>query len=463
MKKPVIPSDDDEIVALNDDIRRSSEPNEEANNVANYPRETKRRVRTRLIHGVGRSRKWDYNHHVVPPITSSATFRLDSARRGAQGFVEFAHLSPDAADRAPIYIYDRLDEPTRGMLEENLAVAERGEMAVCFATGMAAISAALGVLTRTGDHIIAHRTLYGCTYSLLNNWLSRCGIHLSLVDLNDPTVLREAERDATRVIYFETPVNPDMQLIDIAAVRREVDRLNEYRSEERRIRIVVDNTFATPYCQRPLTLGADVVVESLTKGIGGFGTDMGGVVVGPNDLRDPVMLYRKDFGGTLSPKAAWSSLVYGLPSLAARMANYQKSAHHVAKFLENHPKVRRVLYPGLPSFPEYELAKRQMVTEDGKFAPGSMIYFVLRDDATVANAGERLIDWVAEHAYCITLAVSLGQIKTLIECPYTMTHAALPVEQKVADGLEPAGIRLSIGLEDWHDLTDELAAALDSI
>lgn len=448
---------EDEIVALSDEIQLKPE------SVENGPPESQRRIRTRLIHGVGRSRRWDYAHHVVPPITSSATFRLDSARRGAQGFVEFAHLSPDSETRAPIYIYDRLDEPTRGMLEDNLAAAEHGESAVCFASGMAAISAALGVLTRTGDHIIAHRTLYGCTYSLLTNWLSRIGIHLTLIDLNDPTVLREAERDATRVIYFETPVNPDMQLIDIAAVRRELDRLNEYRSEDRRMRIVVDNTFATPFCQRPLTLGADLVVESLTKGIGGFGTDMGGVVVGPKSLRDSIMLYRKDFGGTLSPKAAWSSLVYGLPSLAARMANYQKSAHHVARFLEQHPKVRRVLYPGLPSFPEYELAKRQMLNEEGKFAPGSMIYFVLRDDLDGGNPAERLIDWVAEHAYCITLAVSLGQIKTLIECPYTMTHAALPVEQKIADGLEPNGVRLSVGLEDWHDLIDELSAGLDSI
>jgi len=452
--------EEDDVLALSDEIQREAETNGHGNGEARYPHEKQRRIRTRLIHGVGRSRKWDYNHHVVPPISSSATFRLDSARRGAQGFVDFAHLSPDSESHTPIYIYDRLDEPTRAMLEENLAVAEHGEMAVCFASGMAAISAAIGVLTHSGDHVIAHRTLYGCTYSLLTNGLSRYNIHLTLVDLNDPAVLRDAERDATRIIYFETPVNPDMQLIDIGAVRREVDRLNEYRSEDRRIRIVVDNTFATPFCQRPLTLGADIVVESLTKGVGGFGTDMGGVVVGPRDLRDPIMMYRKDFGGTLSPKAAWSTLVYGLPSLGARMANYQKTAHHVARFLEGHPKVRRVLYPGLPSFPEYELAKRQMITEDGKFAPGSMIYFVLRSDADDDNPGERLIDWIAENSYCITLAVSLGQVKTLIECPYTMTHAALPLEQKLADGLEPGGIRLSVGLEDWRDITDELSEAL---
>ncbi|MCK6457068.1 MAG: PLP-dependent transferase [Phycisphaerae bacterium] len=427
-----------------------------------YPRETQRRTRTRLIHGLGRSRKWDYNHHVVPPISSSVTFRLDSARRGAQGFVDFAHLDPESESHAPIYIYDRLDEPTRGMLEENLAVAEHADVAVCFASGMAAISAALGVLAQSGQHVVAHRTLYGCTYSLMTNWLPRFGVTASFVDLASTGGFDAAVQPNTRVVYFETPVNPDMQLIDIAAVRREVDRINAARSEKDRLWIVVDNTFASPFCQRPLDLGAHVVIESLTKGIGGYGTDIGGVVAGPKSLRDPLMMYRKDFGGALSPKAAWSTLVYGLPSLAARMANYQKTAHHVAKFLEQHPRVEYVRYPGLPSFPQYELAKRQMVDENDRFAPGSMIYFVLKSGAGDGNPGERLIDWVARNSYCITLAVSLGQIKTLIECPYSMTHAAVPVEQKATDGLVPAGIRLSVGLEDRHDLIEELGAALDN-
>lgn len=427
-----------------------------------YPHETERRTRTRLIHGVGRSRKWDYDHHVVPPISSSATFRLDSARRGAQAFVEFAHLGPDG-EQAPIYIYDRLDEPTRGMLEENLAVAERAETAVCFASGMAAVSAALGVLAWSGHHIVAHRTLYGCTYSLMTRWLPRNGVQTSFVDLTEPGGLRAAVTPETRVVYFETPVNPDMQLIDIAAVRREVDAINARRGATERVWIIVDNTFASPFCQRPLTLGADVVVESLTKGIGGFGTDVGGVVAGPRNLRDPLMMYRKDFGGSLSPKAAWSALVYGLPSLGARMANYQKTAHHLARFLETHPKVEYVRYPGLNHFPQFELARRQMVDEDGRFSPGSMIYFVLKQKSPADNPGERLIDWIAQNSYCITLAVSLGQIKTLIECPYSMTHAAMPEEQKAADGLVPGGVRLSVGLEDWKDLIAELTEALDYV
>ncbi len=363
----------------------------------------------------------------------------------------------------PIYIYDRLDEPTRGMLEENLAAAERGEMAICFASGMAAISAAIAVLCQAGQHVVVHQTLYGCTWSLLSNWLPRFGIVHSLSDLSEPASLDGAIRPETRVVYFETPVNPDMVLIDIAAVRARVDAINAERPPERQVWVVVDNTFASPFCQRPLTLGAHVVVDSLTKSIGGFGTDMGGVVVGPKALRDPLLMYRKDFGGSLSPKAAWPTLVYGLPTLAARMANYQKSALHIARFLERHPKVEFVRYPGLESFPQHVLARRQMVDERGTFSPGSMIYFVLRAASPEDNPGERLIDWIAANSYCITLAVSLGQIKTLIECPWSMTHAAVPAEEKLRDGLSPGGIRLSVGLEDRHDLIAELSEALEHL
>jgi methionine-gamma-lyase len=425
--------------------------------------EITRRLRTRMIHGRHRTRKWEYDHHVVPPITSSAAFRLGSAQRGAQGFVRFAHTDGDTATEAPIYIYDRLDEPTSGMLEENIALAERGDFALSFSSGMAAISAALGALVRSGERIVAHRTLYGCTWSLLTNWLPRYNIQTDFVDLSAAERLADVVRPTTRVVYFETPVNPDMRLIDIAALRRQVDEINRGREMSNRVLIVVDNTFATPYCQRPLTLGADVVVDSLTKAMGGFGTDVGGAVVGPHWLHDALILYRKDFGGCLTPKTAWNVLVYGLPTLATRMVNYQKSAHHVAKFLANHPKVAYVRYPGLESFPQYELAKRQMVDENGRFAPGSMLYFVLKDAGPNGERGERLIDWIAENSYCITLAVSLGQIKTLIECPYSMTHAALSPEKKQAAGLEPGGVRLSVGLEDWQDLMADLDAALAAV
>jgi methionine-gamma-lyase len=422
-------------------------------------------LRTHLIHGTSSSRHWDFDHHLVPPMSASATYRLESVHRGAQGFEEFASEAAEMAGHPPILIYDRLDEPTRAMLEENLAYAEGGDIAVTFATGMAAISAAIGVLAQAGDEIVAHHTLYGCTYSLLTTWLPRLGITTRFADLRREESFKDAVTARTRVVYFETPVNPNLDLIDIAAVRRWMDELHHQHDFAGRAPVmVVDNTFATPYCQRPLSLGADLVAHSLTKNIGGFGTDMGGAVIGSHAFHTALLMYRKDFGGALSPKAAWPVLVYGLPTLATRLVNQQKTAQRVARFLAAHPKVAHVSYPGLESFGQSELARRQMVADDGKFAPGSMIYFILKGDEEVATrAADRFIDYIANQAYCITLAVSLGQIRTLIEEPYTMTHASLPPEVKLARGVAPGGIRLSIGLEDWRDLIDDLREALDQV
>jgi len=176
-----------------------------------------------------------------------------------------------------------------------------------------------------------------------------------------------------------------------------------------------------------------------------------------------LMLFRKDFGAVLSPRSAWGILVYGLPTLATRMTNMQKTAQHVAEFLAKHPKVSSVSYPGWECFPQKTLAKRQMLNPDAKFAPGSMMYFVLKGVDGRQTRAERLVDYLAEHAYSITLAVSLGQIKTLIEHPFSMTHSALPDEQKRAFGMHPEGIRLSIGLEDWHDIIRDLELALEKV
>ncbi len=421
------------------------------------------RTRSRLIHGRSHSHRWDYNHHVIPPMTSSATFRLDSVERGALGFSEFAGTAMESEGHHPIYIYDRLGEPNGDMLEENLAIAEGGEMALCFASGMAGIAAAIGSLAKCGEHIVAHKILYGCTYSLLENWLPRFGINHTLADMTDLSATRSEITPQTRILYFETPVNPHMCLIDISAMRDMLDDINKTRPANERVHMVVDNTFATPYCQRPIELGADLVCQSLTKAIGGFGTDIGGAVIGPMSMYHDLIMFRKDFGGALSPKSAWPVLVHGLPTLSTRMANYQKSAMKVAKFLESHPKVERVFYPGLESFPQYKLARKQMRNDKGRFAPGSMLYFVVKDADDKGEPATKLIDWAATHAYTLTLAVSLGQIKTLIEAPYSMTHAALPEDLKRARGLAPGGIRISIGLEDWQDIIADLDAALAQI
>ena len=205
-------------------------------------------------------------------------------------------------------------------------------------------------------------------------------------DFLKPESLAAEITPATRVLYFETPINPTLELIDIAAIRRVADKANAGRDEKDRVLVIVDNTFATPFCQKPLRLGADLVVESLTKGLGGFGTDMGGAVIAAKEWYDSVMLYRKDFGGVLSPQSAWGVLVYGLPTLATRMINMQKTAERVAEFLSNHPKVASVSYPGVKGFAQKALAKRQMFTSDGKFAPGSMMYFVLKGTDVQADA-----------------------------------------------------------------------------
>jgi methionine-gamma-lyase len=426
-------------------------------------RELKYSAEARLIYGEMDDPRWDYSHHLLPPISASATFRLDSARRGAQGFADFAHSGGQA--KVPIYIYDRLGEPNKDMLEENLAFAENGDTAVTFASGMAAISGILGMLTSAGQEVLAHQTIYGCTYSLLTNWYPRINIKARFIDFTDIEQVRGSISSDTRVLYIESPVNPTLKLVDLKAVAAITAEINRTRTEKDRVFTVVDSTFATPFCQRPLSLGIDFVVHSLTKAIGGFGTDIGGVVIGPAWSHDLLTLYRKDFGGSLSPKAAWPVLVQGLPSLAVRMRQMQQTAQRVAEFLATRPELESVAYPGLPDFPQAELARRQMIDYDGNFAPGAMIYFVVKGKtpADSLERAENFINHVATNAYCVTLAVSLGNIRTLIEHPGSMTHSAIPAEDQLRLGLDPGGVRLALGLEKPEDIIGDLGTSLDAM
>ncbi|MFA5804889.1 MAG: aminotransferase class I/II-fold pyridoxal phosphate-dependent enzyme [Melioribacteraceae bacterium] len=419
---------------------------------------------THLIYGKNVSDSWDYSHHVTAPISSSTTFRLDSVERGAQGFIQFANTE-QLGDKAPIYIYDRLGEPNKDMLEENLAYVEKGETAVSFATGMCAISAILGILTNSGDEIITHTTLYGCTISLFNNWYPKYKIKVSPIDLTQPKNILNVVTEKTKVIYFETPANPNIEIVDVRAIADVVQDINKTRNEEDQIKIVVDNTFATPFCQRPIELGADFVIHSLTKGIGGFGTDMGGVVIGKKKYRDLILLYRKDFGAVLNTKSAWAILTYGLPTLAIRQRHQIKSATRIAEFLNSHPKIEFVNYPGLPSFKYYEIAKKQMIDFNGNFAPGSMIYFVLKGNSPAESKenGRKFMDYVADNAYTMTLAVSLGHTRTLIEHPASMTHSVVPPEKLSERGIDPGGVRLAIGLENADDILLDLDESLKVI
>ncbi len=422
------------------------------------------RDRSVLIHGKFKSEKWDFQDHIVPPIPASVSFCLRSAKRGAEAFQQFANPDLDRGTIHPIYIYDRLDEPGQGLLEETLAFAEKGETAVAFSTGMAAIVAALGIHLKAGDHIVAHKTLYGCTYSFITGWLTRFGVEHTLCDFREPKQIEQAIRPNTRVAYFETPCNPTLDLVGIRGVVNVLEKANKQRPGEDRIVSIVDNTFATPFCQRPLTMGVDLVVHSLTKNLGGFGVDMGGAVIGPRAKETDLLHFRKDFGGALSPKAAWDILVFGIPTLALRVERQQANATRVAEFLDLHPKVKLVRYPGLDSFPQKELACEQMRDIDGNFAPGSMIYFELDGDPQASyDRAVKVIDHIASNALSITLAVSLGQIRTLIEHPASMTHSSVPPEAQLAAGIAPGGIRMSLGIEDVRDILADIEQALEPV
>ena len=416
----------------------------------------------RLIHGEMETPVWDYSHNVVPPLSANSTFRLDTSTRGNMGFLEYAQESAGETEGRPIFIYDRLEEPTAMMLENRLAEVEQGDAALVFASGMAAISTLALSLLKQGENIVSHPTLYGCTDSLFREWLPRWGIEARRVDMNDLEAVESACDDLTRLLYLETPLNPTLDLMDIDALSGLAKRLNENRSPETQIRVAVDNTFQTPWGQRPLSLGADIVAHSLTKGIAGFGTDTAGALVFGEDLKNDLLVARKDLGGMLSPRATWHILTYGISTLGVRFQAQQSSAGEVAAYLERHPKVSSVRWPGLESFPQKELARRQMVDSDGAFCPGFMIYFTLKG-ACDDTIGQRFVDSVAEEAYAITLAVSLGNIRTLIECPYSMTHACVPEDAKGSVSLTPGGIRLSVGLESPRDLIRDLSVALDTL
>ncbi len=414
---------------------------------------------SQILHGEFTTEKWDYSHHIIPPISCSASYRLDSVERGALGFEDFAR--PSQIEHAPIYVYDRLDEPTRSMLETRLAKVESGEVGVCFATGMAAISAVFGVCLRTGDRVTGHTTLYGCTFSLFENWFPRMGLGVDLVDMRDLDKLRDAIRPETKTVYFESPANPTLELIDIAGVRTVLDEINADRDESDRVRMVIDNTFATPFCQRPIEIGCDIVLHSLTKNIGGFGTDMGGVVVTSSELEGDLLLYRKDFGGAMSPKVGWQILTYGLPTLPIRVRHQTRSAYKIAEYLENNPKVARVNYPGLESFVQADLARKQMLDFDGDFAPGNMIYFELASDKR--EDAVSFLNWIGKNSYALTLAVSLGQLRTLVESPTNMTHFVVSDEAKEKSEMSPTGIRMSVGIERAADIIADMESAFESI
>jgi methionine-gamma-lyase len=369
---------------------------------------------------------------VSVPIFQSATFSFPSAEEGAWRF----------SGEIPGYIYTRLNNPTVNALEENLVSLENGYAGMATATGMAAITTVFLSLLEQNSHIVATDSVYSATRVVLEKEFQRFGVASTFVDTSELDHLQKALRPETRLVFVETPANPTIRITDIQGAAEIAHRHGAL--------LVVDNTFASPYLQRPLEQGGDIVVHSLTKLINGHSDVVGGMIITRNDL-----LYRKIrrvlnlFGGTMDPHQAWLVL-RGVRTLALRVEKGQENAMKLAEYLKQHPKVVWVRYPGLPDHPHHHIAQKQM---DGF---GTMISFGVKNGL---EGGRTLMN----HVRLITLAVSLGGVESLIEHPASMTHASVPREEREESGIRDELVRLSVGCEDFEDLRNDLDQALNRI
>lgn len=387
---------------------------------------------TKAIHGG--HKKDPVSGALTTPIYQTSTFVFDSAEQGGRRFA----LEEDG------FIYSRLGNPTNAQLEEKMALLENGEACMSTGSGIGAITSALWTALKAGDHIVASKTLYGCTYAMLNHGISRYGVEVTFVDATNLDEVKGAMKENTKVVYLETPANPDLKLVDIEAISKIAHKVEGCM-------VFVDNTFCTPYLQRPLELGADVVVHSATKYLNGHGDVIAGFVVGKKDFITQVRLFGvKDMtGSVLSPFDAYL-ILRGMKTLQIRMDRHTKNAIEVAKFLESHPNVETVSYPGLESFPQYELAKKQMDM------PGGMIAFEVKGGL---EGGKKLLNSLE----LCTLAVSLGDCETLIQHPASMTHSPYTQEERAEAGISEGLIRISVGLEDAEDIIADLKQGLDRL
>lgn len=346
----------------------------------------------------------------------------------------------DAVGEHKGFDYSRTVNPTRVALEAQLAALENAAYGSAFASGMAATSAVLNVLS-SGDHVVVTDDLYGGTYRLFSRVLSRYGLQFTYVDMADLDAVRAAIKPNTKMFWVETPTNPLLKLIDIRAICG-------LRSNG--AIVVVDNTFASPYFQQPISLGADVVVHSTTKYIGGHSDVVGGVAItNDKELHDVIKFHQNAVGGVPGPHDAWLTM-RGAKTLALRMREHAKNAQAVAEFLESHAEIDRVYYPGLPSHPQHELAKRQMS------GFGGMVSFTLK------GPEQRAIDFANRMKY-FSLAESLGGVESLICHPARMTHGSIPKEDREKRGVTDGLLRLSVGIEDLEDLLGDLGSALDAV
>lgn len=382
---------------------------------------------TRVIHS-----GYDSKNHLgslSAPIFQTSTFTFESAEQGEKFF----------AGEENGYIYSRLGNPTVSVLQEKVADLEGGEACLAFGSGMAAISAVLLSLTKQNDHILVSQGVYGCTYGLLELMNEKYNISFDFSTMENKEQLKSQIKPNTTCIYLETPINPTMKVIDLEMVVSV--------AKEHNIPVIVDNTFCSPYLQTPLQIGCDVVVHSATKYICGHGDVVAGLAIGKKELMDEIsMTTRKDIGGILGPFDAWL-LLRGLKTLPIRMDRHCDNTLKLVEWLREQPQVKAVYYPGDKKHPDYEIVKKQMKHGGGLFS------FEL--DGT-----KQQIQQFMNNLKMIKIAVSLGDAETLIQHPATMTHSVIPEEVRFSMGITDQLIRLSVGLESFEDIRDDLKQSL---
>ncbi len=372
-----------------------------------------------------------YRAHTTP-IYQTSTYTFENAEQAAAVF--------SGEMTGYRYIRSAPNTPTHAAFLEKICSLEEGASGLAFSSGMAAETALILSQLKKGDHLVSTSPVYGGTYGLFSS-LTKFGINTCFVDTTDLGQVKAAIGDDTRMVFLESPANPTMSVSDIRAICEIAHDAGALSA--------VDNTFATPYFQQPLKLGADFSVQSCTKYIGGHGDLLGGVIVGSRDLVNSIKRIAVNIGGTMGPHEAWLC-IRGLKTLHLRMERHAYNALRVAEFLEAHPKVERVNYPGLKSHPQHDIAKKQMSGFSG------MLSFEVKGGV---EAGRRLMDGVK----LLTLAVSLGSTDTLIEHPASMTHAVVPKEERLRMGVTDGLVRISVGIEDVEDIIADLDLALDLV
>ncbi|MHC8517354.1 methionine gamma-lyase [Sporosarcina sp. ITBMC105] len=377
----------------------------------------------------------DAQHHgsLAVPLYQTSTFSFDNALQGERRF----------AGEEPGNIYSRLGNPTVSVLEDRMTALENGEGALAFGSGMAAVSSILVHLTKAGDHILCSRGIYGCTFGLLGIMKEKYGITHNLIAMNSEEAIEQAITPKTVCIYVETPINPTMELVDLHAVVKVANRHG--------LRVVVDNTFTSPYLQNPLTIGADFVLHSATKYINGHGDVIAGILVGKDreEMEKIRLTVQKDFGAIMSPFDAWL-LLRGLKTLPIRMERHTANAEKLLAYLQSQKLVESIYYPYDMNNPQFSIAQRQMR------AGGGLISFTVQ-------GGKQGAQTIMDALELIKIAVSLGDAETLIQHPATMTHSAVPEQERLEMGITDSLLRLSVGLEHADDLIADLDAAFTTL